>query len=76
MGWSSIVLIVLSVYFLWVKLKAAAFAGVILMALIVPITSYLTNKNQSLQVKKLKHQDSRIRMINEMLNGIKVFIVL
>jgi hypothetical protein len=72
MAWSSIVLISLSIYFLWVKLKIAAFAGVLLMAIIVPITSYLTNKNQSLQVKKLKHQDARIRIINEMLNGMKV----
>ncbi len=72
MAWSSAFLIIVSIYFLWVKLKVAAFAGVLLMAVLVPVTSFLTTKNKSFQVKKLKHQDERIRLMNEMLNGIKV----
>jgi len=53
----------------------AALAGLVTMAVFVPMNSYITNKSKQLQTKKLKIQDSRIKTINEILNGIKVYFL-
>ena len=52
----------------------AALAGLVTMAVFVPLNSYITNKSKQLQTKKLKVQDSRIKTIDEILNGIKVIL--
>jgi ABC-type multidrug transport system fused ATPase/permease subunit len=58
--------------FLFVQLGSASFAGVLLMAVFLPVTSFLQNKCKVQQTKRLKQQDTRIKTINELLNGIKV----
>lgn len=70
--WSTLLIILTTIYFLWQKLGLAAIAGVGLMIILVPITSFLTSRNKALQTVKLKHQDSRIKIVNEVLQGIKV----
>jgi ATP-binding cassette subfamily C (CFTR/MRP) protein 1 len=74
MAFTSPFLIMTVIYFLYMKLGLGAIAGVLMMVFLIPITSFLTSKHKSLQTVKLKHQDSRIRIINEVLNGIKVLI--
>ena len=73
MALTSPFLILAVIYFLFMKLGLGSLAGVLVMVILIPITSFLTSKNKSLQTIKLKHQDSRIKIINEVLNGIKVF---
>ena len=74
MVWSCALSILIAIYMISLKLNAlAAVAGLITMAIFVPFNSFITNKSKNLQTRKLKIQDSRIKTINEMLNGIKVY---
>ena len=42
------------------------------MVLFIPVNIYLSTKSKELQRQKLKQQDSRIKITNEILNGVKV----
>ncbi len=59
-------------YFVIQELGAAAFAGLGLMILLAPINVIVAQKTRTLQVAQMKQKDSRIKMMNEILNGIKV----
>lgn len=73
MVWSCILSIIIAIYMISIKLNVlSAIAGLITMTLFVPFNSFVTTKSKRLQTKKLKVQDSRIKTINEILNGIKV----
>jgi len=50
----------------------ASLAGLLLMLIFVPFNIALANRSKILKMQKLKHQDSRIKITNEILNGIKV----
>ncbi|KAL8573180.1 hypothetical protein ACOMHN_036165 [Nucella lapillus] len=70
--WSGPLQIVLSLYFLWHILGPSVFAGVGVMVLLIPINAYIAYKTRQLQVKQMLLKDSRIKLMNEVLNGIKV----
>ncbi len=70
--WSSIMSIIISMVFLYFQLGISSFAGVLLMAVFIPVTSFLQNKCKAQQTNRLKQQDNRVKIINELLNGIKV----
>lgn len=72
MSWCLPTTILVSTILLWKQLGIAAVAGVIIMAIMVPLNSILNNKSKMVQIQKQKHQDSRIKILNEVLNGIKV----
>lgn len=72
MLWSAPLQIIISVAMLWRYLGVASLAGLATMILFIPINIYLSNKSKMLQISKLKYQDSRIKLTNEILNGIKV----
>ena len=75
MVWSCALSIIVCIGIISIKLNLiAALAGLVTMAVFVPLNSYITNKSKQLQTKKLKVQDSRIKTINEILNGIKVIL--
>ncbi len=57
---------------LWSYLGAACLAGLGVMILFIPLSVFLSNKAKILQASKLRLQDSRIKLTNEILNGIKV----
>ena len=42
------------------------------MLLMIPLNSSLASWSKKLQMKQMGHKDSRIKLINEVLNGIKV----
>ena len=44
------------------------------MVLFIPINAFTNEKKRQFLGQKLKFQDSRMKMMNEILNGIKVFI--
>ena len=71
-AWSCMLSITIAITLLWFQIGLSAIAGVLVMALMLPFTSFITNKSKKSQVKKLRQQDSRIKAINEVLNGIKV----
>lgn len=73
MVWSCALSIIVCIFIISIKLNViAALAGLITMAVFLPFNSFVTNKSKQLQTRKLKFQDSRIKTINEILNGIKV----
>lgn len=72
MIWSSPLQIILCIYMLWRYLGIAAFAGLATTIIFIPLNVFATNKNKILSVKKLNMQDQRIKILNEILGGIKV----
>jgi ABC-type bacteriocin/lantibiotic exporter with double-glycine peptidase domain len=70
--WWAPLQIVLSLVFLYLTMGPSIFAGFGVMVLMIPINSGLASWMQKLQVKQMSHKDSRIKLVNEVLNGIKV----
>lgn len=50
----------------------AVLAGLLLMILIVPINIFMVQKTRQLRIKQMKFKDDRIKVINEVLSGVKV----
>lgn len=72
MIWSAPLQVILSLYFLWDILGPSVLAGVAVMIILVPINSFIANKVQALQKKQMKNKDNRVKLMNEILSGIKV----
>ncbi|XP_068114091.1 ATP-binding cassette sub-family C member 2 [Hyperolius riggenbachi] len=70
--WSSPMQIIISVVFLWVELGPSVLAGLGVMILLVPINAVIATKSRSFQMKNMKNKDSRMKLMNEILNGIKI----
>ena len=63
---------VVCLYFLWVLLGPSVLAGVLVMVLLIPVNAVIAKYTRKLQVEQMKHKDDRIKLMNELLNGIKV----
>nr|XP_060497769.1 ATP-binding cassette sub-family C member 2 [Panthera onca] len=70
--WSNILQITLSISFLWAELGPSVLAGVGVMVLLIPINGILAAKSRAVQVKNMKNKDKRLKIMNEILSGIKV----
>jgi ABC-type bacteriocin/lantibiotic exporter with double-glycine peptidase domain len=70
--WSSPLQIVLAVALLYQYLGISAVIGVGCVLLLIPLNIWLSNKIKDVQLVKQKQQDARIKMMNEVLAGIKV----
>uniref|UniRef100_A0A8D0DBY8 ATP-binding cassette, sub-family C (CFTR/MRP), member 3 n=1 Tax=Sander lucioperca TaxID=283035 RepID=A0A8D0DBY8_SANLU len=62
MLWSAPLQIMLALYFLWQNLGPSVLAGVAVMIMLIPLNA----------VEQMQYKDSRIKLMNEILNGIKV----
>uniref|UniRef100_A0A4X2LSV0 ATP binding cassette subfamily C member 3 n=1 Tax=Vombatus ursinus TaxID=29139 RepID=A0A4X2LSV0_VOMUR len=62
MLWSAPMQIILAIYFLWQNLGPSVLAGVALMILLIPLNG----------VEQMGYKDSRIKLMSEILSGIKV----
>ena len=74
MIWSAPLQIILSLVFLYLTMGPSIFAGFAVMVLMIPLNSWLASWAKRLQGRQMRHKDSRTRLINEVLNGIKVSI--
>ncbi|XP_026991190.1 multidrug resistance-associated protein 1 isoform X3 [Tachysurus fulvidraco] len=72
MIWSAPLQVVLALYFLWQNLGPSVLAGVAVMVLMVPVNAVIAMKTKTYQVAQMKSKDNRIKLMNEVLNGIKV----
>uniref|UniRef100_A0A668AVN9 Multidrug resistance-associated protein 1 n=1 Tax=Myripristis murdjan TaxID=586833 RepID=A0A668AVN9_9TELE len=72
MIWSAPLQVVLALYFLWQNLGPSVLAGVAVMILMVPVNAVIAMKTKTYQVAQMKSKDNRIKLMNEVLNGIKV----
>ena len=57
---------------LYRELGASVFAGVGVMILLLPLNGIFGTIQRKFQIKQMAHKDERIKMMNEVLNGIKV----
>ncbi|NXG29334.1 MRP3 protein, partial [Dromaius novaehollandiae] len=72
MLWSAPLQIFLALYFLWQTLGPSVLAGVAVMVLLIPFNAVIAMKTRAFQVEQMRHKDSRIKLMNEILSGIKV----
>ncbi|XP_078738358.1 ATP-binding cassette sub-family C member 2-like [Lampetra fluviatilis] len=70
--WSAPLQIALSLAFLWAELGPASLAGLAVMVLVVPVNALLATRSRLLQMQNMKVKDERIKLMNEILNGIKI----
>ncbi|XP_044034326.1 ATP-binding cassette sub-family C member 3 isoform X1 [Siniperca chuatsi] len=72
MLWSAPLQIMLALYFLWQNLGPSVLAGVAVMVMLIPFNAVIAMKTRAYQVEQMQYKDSRIKLMNEILNGIKV----
>uniref|UniRef100_A0A2K5RIC2 Multidrug resistance-associated protein 1 n=1 Tax=Cebus imitator TaxID=2715852 RepID=A0A2K5RIC2_CEBIM len=72
MVWSAPLQVILALYLLWLNLGPSVLAGVAVMVLMVPFNAVMAMKTKTYQVAHMKSKDNRIKLMNEILNGIKV----
>ncbi|XP_074152159.1 ATP-binding cassette sub-family C member 2 [Sminthopsis crassicaudata] len=70
--WSCPLQIVLSIVFLWLELGPAILAGLGLMVLLIPINAVMATRSRKIQVENMKNKDKRLKLMNEILGGIKI----
>ena len=59
-------------FLLYQELGASMFAGLAIFIIIMPLNAICASFIKKLQTKLMEHKDERIKIINEILNGIKV----
>ncbi|KAG8225955.1 hypothetical protein J437_LFUL006184, partial [Ladona fulva] len=70
--WSAPLQIILALYFLWHILGPAVLSGLAVMVLLIPCNVLIAHLIKNLQISQMKHKDQRVKLMNEILNGIKV----
>ncbi|KAF5303190.1 hypothetical protein FQA39_LY10103 [Lamprigera yunnana] len=63
---------VVATYMLYRSLNAIAFSGMLFLSLFVPLQIYIGKKISKLRLKTAIRTDERVRLMNEILNGIQV----
>ncbi|KAL2087062.1 hypothetical protein ACEWY4_018121 [Coilia grayii] len=70
--WLAPIEITLCLFFLWQHLGPSALAGIATVILIFPLNGFIAKHRSKLQEVQLKYMDGRIKLMNEILNGIKI----
>uniref|UniRef100_A0AAR2LN52 ABC-type glutathione-S-conjugate transporter n=1 Tax=Pygocentrus nattereri TaxID=42514 RepID=A0AAR2LN52_PYGNA len=70
--WLAPIEIALCLFFLWQHLGPSALAGIATVILIFPLNGFIAKKRSKLQEIQMKFMDGRIKLMNEILNGIKI----
>lgn len=72
MIWSSPLQIAIAVYMLYGIVGSSVLAGLAVMILLIPINGVLATFQRKLQIAQMSQKDQRIKLMNEVLNGMKV----
>jgi hypothetical protein len=72
MIWSAPFEIILVFIVLWFYIGPSMFAGLAFLVLLSPYSVYLTSRANKVETENIKIKDSRVKMMNEILSGIKV----
>nr|KAG5700435.1 hypothetical protein BaRGS_010348 [Batillaria attramentaria] len=72
MVWSAPLQIGLALWLLWGQLGASVLAGVAIMVLLIPLNGFLAVKSRQYQMQQMKLKDARLKLMNEVLSGMKV----
>ncbi|OAQ30743.1 ATP-binding cassette transporter 1 [Linnemannia elongata AG-77] len=70
--WSGLFQIGIALYLLFDTMSWAIFAGVAIMILTIPLNARLSVFMKNFQQQQMKNKDTRIKLMNEILNGIRV----
>uniref|UniRef100_A0A8B9R1C5 Multidrug resistance-associated protein 1 n=1 Tax=Anas platyrhynchos TaxID=8839 RepID=A0A8B9R1C5_ANAPL len=70
--WSAPFQIIVAVVFLWKELGSSALAGVAVLLLVIPINALIAAKVKSLKKNQMRYSDQRVKLLSEMLHGIKI----
>ncbi|XP_059141156.1 multidrug resistance-associated protein 1-like [Physella acuta] len=70
--WSSPLQIVVSIYLLYIIIGISIFVGAGFLVLLIPINGFISAQLGKLQIKLMAHKDERIKIMNELLSGIKI----
>ena len=76
MVWSAPLQIFGSVYFLWLQLGPSVLAGLFTMVLLIPVNGFIAAKAKNFQIAQMKEKDKRVKHMNEILQGIRVSLLL
>ncbi|KAG8321751.1 Canalicular multispecific organic anion transporter 1 [Homalodisca vitripennis] len=69
--WSAPFQIIVALYFLWQFLGPAVLSGLGFMILMIPVNVWLVRQNKRLRTMQMKYKDERIKIMSEVLSGIK-----
>jgi ATP-binding cassette subfamily C (CFTR/MRP) protein 1 len=61
-----------ALFLLWQTLGPSVLAGFFVMILLIPLNGMIASKSRMLQQKQMKEKDQRVKMMNEILQGMKV----
>ena len=64
--------ITIALILLWKQLGISTLGGISIMIIFIPLNGFITNKIKGTFVSLMKQKDKRVKLINEILNGIKV----
>ncbi|XP_054255801.1 ATP-binding cassette sub-family C member 2-like [Indicator indicator] len=70
--WSAPFQIIMTVFFLWKELGPSVLAGVAVLLLVIPINALVAGKVKRLKKKQMRYSDQRVKLLSEMLHGIKI----
>ncbi|CAL2047891.1 unnamed protein product [Caenorhabditis brenneri] len=70
--WSNPFQIGFALFLLYQQLGVSVFSGVTVMVLLLPANFAITMIIRKWQIAQMKYKDERVKMVNEVLNGIKV----
>ena len=70
--WTIPIQVIIAIYLLWNQLGLATIAGITVMILLIPLNAYFGRKIRLIHTEVMKFKDKRIKLMNEILNGIKV----
>ena len=70
--WSAPLQVVISLVLLYFTMGISVFAGVGVLILVIAVNTWLGSWSRILHVKQMLQKDSRIKLMTEILNAIKV----
>ena len=70
--WDCPIQIAVALYLLWNTIGPSSLAGMSIIILLIPINIFLGNFARAYQVSQMKHKDERVKLITEVIRGLKV----
>uniref|UniRef100_A0A8C6DPB9 Uncharacterized protein n=1 Tax=Moschus moschiferus TaxID=68415 RepID=A0A8C6DPB9_MOSMO len=70
--WSAPFQILMAISLLWQELGPAVLAGVAILVFVIPMNALVANRMKKLKKNQRKNKDKQIKLLNEILHGIKI----
>ncbi|XP_020848542.2 multidrug resistance-associated protein 1-like isoform X1 [Phascolarctos cinereus] len=70
--WSAPLQILMAILLLWQELGPSVFAGIAVLVLVIPLNALVANRIKTLKKSQTKNKDQQIKLLNEVLQGIKI----